>query len=134
MSVLAIEVEVNGKRLALAGAKDLALLSAGIAAGVGQEKRTIQADSDAFHLTVMGLTSGLTARIADLTWIKGLPLRVGDAITLRIVRAKQPDPPTQVLRTPSSEELASAAEKERSGLTARSRATRQKRRALKRGR
>jgi len=134
MTVLAIEVEVNGKRIAVAGANDLALLTAGIGAGVGPEKRTLQADIDAFRLTVMGLTSGLVARTENLTWINGLPLRVGDSITFRIVNAEQPDPPPQILRTPTSEELAAAAEKERSGLTARSKATRQNRRAPKRGR
>lgn len=134
MAELAIEVEVNGKRIAVAGAGDLALLSASIGAGVGPEKRTLQADIDPFHLTVMGLTSGLTARIENLTWINCLPLRVGDLVTFRIVQAEQPDPPAQVLSTPSSQELAAAAAKERSGLTARSKVTRQKRRAPKRER
>ena len=135
MTVLAIEIEVNGKRLAVAGSKNLALLSAGIAAGVGPENRTLQVDMDVFHLTALGLTSSKTAsRIANLTWINGLPLQLGDSITFRIVQVEQPDPPAQVLRTPTSEELAAAAEKERSGLTARSKTTRRKRRALKRGR
>jgi hypothetical protein len=135
MTVLAIEVELNGKRLSVAGAKDLALLSAQIAAGVGSENRTLQVDMDVFHLTAMGLTSPKSAsRIANLTWINGLPLKLGDSITFRIVQVEQPDPPAQVLRTPTTGELAAAAEKERSGLTARSKTTRRRRRALKRGR
>ena len=110
-------------------------MSAGIAAGVGPENRTLQVDMDVFHLTALGLTSSKTvSRIANLTWINGLPLQLGDSITFRIVQVEQPDPPAQVLRTPTSEELAAAAEKERSGLTARSKTTRRKRRALKRGR
>ena len=133
MPVLAIEVEVNGKRLVVAGARDLALLSAQIAAGVGAGNATVQVDTDV-HLTVMALTSPKSARVADLTWCKGLPLQLGDSITFRIVQVEQPDPPTTVLRTPTSEELAAAAAKERSGLTARSSATRRKRRAPKRGR
>ena len=135
MTVLAIEIELNGKRLVVAGAKDLAILSAQIAAGVGPEKRTLQVHLDTFHLTAMGLTSPKSAsRMANLTWVNGLPLQLGDSITFRIVQVEQPDAPAQILRTPTSKELAAAAEKERSGLTTRSKATRQKRRAPKRER
>ena len=135
MPVLAIEIELNGRRLAVAGAKDLALLSAQVGAGVGSEKRSLQVDVDTFHLLVMGLTSPESgSRMANLTWANGVTLQVGDSITFRIVEAEQPDPPARVLQTPSSEELAAAAaEKERSGLTTRSRATRRGR-APKRGR
>jgi hypothetical protein len=129
MTVLAIEVELNGKRLIVAGAKDLMLLSAQIAAGVGAEKRTLEV-TDSFHLTAMGLSSPESASpIANLTWINGQPLKLGDSITFRIVAVDQPDPPPQVIRTPSSGELAAAAEQERGGLTTRSTRTRRKRRA-----
>jgi hypothetical protein len=134
MTVLAIEVEVNGARLLVAGAKDLALLSAQISAGVGAENTTIGVDTDV-HLTVMGLTSLQSpSRISNLTWISGLSLKLGDLITFRIVQVEQPDLPVDVFPTPTSEELAAAAEKERSVLTARSKATRRERRAPKRGR
>ena len=72
--------------------------------------------------------------MANLTWINGLPLKLGDSIIFRIVQVEQPDLPANVLRTPTSKELAAAAEKERSGLTTRSKATRRERRAPKRGR
>src|SRR2546425_525814 len=98
--VLAIEVEVNGKRLVVAGAKDLAVLSAQIAAGVGADSATIQIDTDV-HLTVMALTSPKSARMANLTWCNGLPLQLGDSITFRIVQVEHPDPPTEVLQTPT---------------------------------
>ena len=134
MTVLAIEVEINGKRVVVAGAKDLSLLSAGIGASGSSDKDTVQRDA-AVHLTVMGLTSPKSpSRIANLTWINGLPLQVGDSITFRIVQVEHPDPPANILRTPTSQELAEAAEKERSGLTARSSATRRQRRTPKRGR
>jgi hypothetical protein len=134
MTVLAIEIEVNGKRLLVAGAKDLALLSAQVAAGVASENTTVGVDTDV-HLTVMGLTSPKSSsRMANLTWINGLPLKLGDSISFRIVQVHEADPPANVFRTPTSQELASAAEKERSGLTARSSATRRKRRAPKRER
>src|SRR2546425_11386444 len=133
MTVLAIEVEVNGKRLLVAGAEDLALLSAQIAAGVGSEN-TVGVDTSV-HLSVMGLTSSQSSsRMANLTWINGLSLQLGDSITFRILQVEKADPPANVFRTPTSQELAAAAEKERSGLTTRSKATRRKRRALKRER
>ena len=134
MTMLAIEVEVNGKRLLVAGAEDLALLSAQIAAGVGSENKTVGVDTDV-HLTVMGLTSPRSSsRMTNLTWINGLSLRRGDSVTFRIVQVEKADLPANVFRTPTSQELAAAAEKERSGLTTRSKATRRKRRALKRER
>jgi hypothetical protein len=134
MDTLAIEVELNGKRLVVAGAEDLALLSAQIGAGAGSTNDTIRVGTDV-HLTVMGLTSPKSSsRVANLTWINGLSLKMGDSVTFRIVQVSQPDPPATVLRTPTSQELAAVAEKEPSGLTARSRATRRKRRAPKRGR
>ena len=110
MTVLAIEVEVNGKRLLVAGAEDLALLSAQVAAAGGSANETVKVDTN-FHLTVMGLTSPqASSRVANLTWINGLPLQLGDSITFRVVHAEQPDPPVTVLRTPTSQELAAAAE------------------------
>lgn len=115
MAVLAIEIELNGKRLVVAGAKDLALLTAQIAAGVGAEKRKLQVDTDNFHLTAMGLTSSeSTSPIENLTWINGLALKLGDSITFRIVEVEQPDQPPHVFRTPTSDELAAAAERENS--------------------
>src|SRR3954469_15196494 len=104
MPVLAIEIELNGKRLTIAGAEDLALLSAQIAAGVGPERRALQV-KDAFHLTAMGLRSSTSgSRMANLTWINGRALQMGDSVTFRIVQVETPDSPAQVLRTPTSEE------------------------------
>jgi hypothetical protein len=127
MKVLAIEIHLNGKLLAVAGAKNLALLSAHIGAGVGPEKRSLHVE-DAFQLTAMGLTSSVPgSRMANLTWINGQVLKVGDSVTFRIVQVEQADPPAQILRTPTSEELAAAAEKERLGLAARPKAVRRRR-------
>jgi len=127
MKVLAIEIHLNGKLLAVAGAKNLALLSAHIGAGVGPEKRSLHVE-DAFQLTAMGLTSFVPgSRMANLTWINGQVLKVGDSVTFRIVQVEQADPPAQILRTPTSQELAAAAEKERLGLAARPKAVRRRR-------
>ena len=125
--MLAIEVELNGKRLVIPGAKDLALLTAQVAAGVGAEKRTLQVDLDNFRLHAMGMTSSESASpMVNLTWISSLPLKVGDSVTFRIVQVEQPDPPPHVFRSPTSRELAAAAEQERSGRTSRSTRTRRK--------
>jgi hypothetical protein len=130
MTVLAIEVQVNGNRVVIAGGEDLAVLTASIGAGVGAEKRTLQVGVDQFLLTAMGLTSSRSAaRIANLTWINGLPLKVGDSVTFRIVEVEQADPPPHIFRTPTSEELAAAVTQEQRGLTTRSTRTRRKRRA-----
>jgi len=126
MTALAIEVEVNGKRIALAGANDLKWLAAGMGVGGGPEKRKLRADIDVFRLSVAGESSALAECAGFLTWIDGLPLRIGDSVTFRIVQAEQPDPPALVHPV--------IFEGERSGLTARSSATRRKRRAPNRRR
>src|SRR2546421_5790851 len=103
MATLAIEVELNGKRLVVAGAEGLALLSAQLGAGVGSTNDTVRVGTEV-HLTVMGLTSPKSSsRVANLTWINGLPLQMGDSITFRIVEVEQPDPPANVFRTPTSQ-------------------------------
>jgi hypothetical protein len=84
------------------------------------------------HLQVGGITSR-----AHLDWITKQGLKPGDSVTLRIVEVEEADPPVHSLRVPSSDQLGavSAAERRRErGLTARSKATRSKRRAPKRGR
>lgn len=131
--MLAIEVEVNGERVVVAGAKDLALLTAAVGAGVGSETKALDVGTDV-HLTVTGLTSSASSRMDNLTWINGQKLRLGDSVTFRIVSVAEADPPAHVFRTPTSSELTAAAEQERRGLTARSRPTRRKRRAAKRER
>jgi len=126
MTVLAIDVEVNGQRIAVAGANDLKWLAATIGAGGEPGKRNLQADIDAFHLAVWGIASGPADREAILTWISKVSLRIGDSATLRIVQAEQPDPPAQV--------LPEITEGERSGPAEVSKARHRKRRAPKRGR
>jgi hypothetical protein len=126
MTVLAIEVEVNGQRIAVAGANDLISLVATIGAGGERGKRKLQVDFDAFHLAVWGFASGPADYAAILTWISKVSLRIGDSATFRIVRAEQPDPPAEV--------LPGIVEGKRSGAAEVSKARHRKRRAPKRGR
>jgi hypothetical protein len=141
MPVLAIEVEVNGKRLVVAGAKDLSVLTASIGAvgllgGDTVEFRPTKGEPTDVLLHVLGITSRRSSVNVQLNWGK-VPLKVGDAVTLRVVEVEEADPPLETLRTLSPAELEAAADRgssQRRGLTARSRPTRRKRRAPKRGR
>jgi len=154
MTMLAIEVEVNGKRLAIAGAKDLSVLSAGISATglLGPqtfEFRKTPNRAPNIHLRAGGLTSRKSAPDEHLNWIDHLELKPGDTVTLRLVEVQEADAPTNaspaVDKSPSADERAyfkmleeqylRLREKyKKRGLTTRSRPTRRKRRAAKRGR
>jgi hypothetical protein len=154
MTVLAIEVEVNGKRLALAGAKDLSVLSAGISATglLGPETFEFRKTPNRppnIHLRVGGLTSRKAIPDEHLNWIDHLELKPGDTVTLRVVEVHQADAPANssaaVDKSPSADErayfkmleeqyLRLRKKFQKRGLTARTRPTRRKRRAAKRGR
>jgi hypothetical protein len=126
MPVLAIEVHLNGDKITVAGAKELSVLTAAVAAV------RLKAGAPEIHLQVGGITSG-----QHLAWITKQGLKPGDRVTLRVLEVEEADPPVQSLPVPSSQQLraVTAAEGHRErGLTARSRATRRKRRAPKRGR
>ena len=154
MTVLAIEVEVNGERRAIAGAKDLSVLSAGISATglLGPETFEFRKTTNhppRIHLHAGGLTSRKGTPDEHLNWISHLELKPGDTVTLRLVEVAEADAPTDCSpaaeKSPSSDERAyfkmlekqylSLRKKYRKrGLTARSRPPRRNRRAAKRGR
>lgn len=88
--MLALEVWVNGRRVALAGSEDLCVLNA-IVNAVGQlgEKshgtKRRKKDFDLF-LSVGGLTSRPPGKKDEhLTWLSGRPLKVGDDIRVKLV-------------------------------------------------
>ena len=127
MPVLAIEVHLNGDKVTVAGAKELSVLTAAVAA-----VRLKAGAAPEIHLQVGGITSR-----EHLDWITKKGLKPGDSVTFRVLEVEEADPPVQSLRVPSSQELRAVAAAEgrgERGLTARSRATRRKRRAPKRGR
>jgi hypothetical protein len=127
MSVLAIEVHLNGEKLTVAGAERLSVLTAAVAVGHMKE-----GGAPEVHLQVGGITSR-----EHLDWITRQGLKLGDSVTLRVLEVQAADPPAQSQRLPSSAELSAAAAQDAPkgrGLTARSRATRRKRRAPKRER
>jgi hypothetical protein len=122
MTMLAVQVEVNGKKLVVAGAKDLALLSAYVAAVglLGDDTADFGPNkwgAPDIHLTVTGITSRASSQNAHHNWITKLALKAGDTITLRFVKAEEADPPAESSNTPTREELAAAAVKERRALS-----------------
>ena len=127
MTVLAIQIEVNGSLITTAGAEDISILSACLATVRPKDGSAPEA-----FLYVGGITDS-----ANLNWVKEKAIQVGDNVTFRLVEVQQPDLPIQVLPTPSPAELKAGAavkKRERRGLTTRSKTTRRKRRASKRGR
>ena len=152
MNVLAIEVNVNGKRLAVAGAKDLGVLSAGISATglLGPETyefRKGPSRAPNIHLRASGLTSRNGSPDEHLNWVDHLELKPGDIVILRIVEVIETDPPSSSSpakgKSPSANEQAYFKMLEeqylhmrkkygKRALTTRSRPKRRKRRVAKR--
>ena len=98
--MLALEVVLNGHRIAVAGADDLAVLH-NIVNAVGKLGRT--ASGTKAHpkgydlwLTVGGLT-GRKGGVPDdhLRWTDMKKLKVGDEILVRVCRVKVADPPIE---------------------------------------
>ena len=109
MKIPALRIEINGELVAIAGAEDLSILTGQVGFGAGKD-RTINTSQVMF--SVMGLAiQGPQPR--QLTWANGVQLKLGDRVTFEVSEAEQPSPPTQVLRTPSSAELATAAAAEK---------------------
>lgn len=108
MKIPALRVEINGKLIAVAGAEELSVLMGSVAFGAGPNRAITISQ---VKLGVMGLAiHGPQPR--QLTWGNGIELTLGDRVTFEVAEVEQPSPPDQILRTPSSEELAAAADKE----------------------
>jgi hypothetical protein len=93
--MLGLAVYLNGKRLTVAGADDLSVLNAivtavgtlGKSTAVLGRKRSVN-----LHLSVGGLTHrGGGLEDEHLRWINLRNLRVGDRISVRVVRTNRPD-------------------------------------------
>jgi len=96
--MIAFEVTLNGKRVCVAGAEDLAVLSAGITASGKLGAKTVPArpddlDGDVFY-SVGGLTSRRDPkRDVHMRWKSVVPLQVGDIVQVKIIRTDKVDPP-----------------------------------------
>jgi len=94
--MIALEVRKNGKVVCLAGAEDLAVLSAEIAA-VGQlGMKTVPIGPDETPTDIYYTVGGLTSRPdpdkdVHVTWQSVAPLKVGDIIEVRILETQKAD-------------------------------------------
>lgn len=109
MKIPALRIEINGELLAIAGAEDLSILTGQVGFGANKD---CTIDTSQVMFSVMGLAvQGPQPR--QLTWGNGVQLKLGDRVTFEVAEVEQPSPPHQVLRTPSSAELATAAATEK---------------------
>jgi hypothetical protein len=112
MSLLAIQVEVNGTPLTVAGASNLYSLIAAVTAAFVRNNAGDRYETPDVSLHVSGFTYPRDARPEDLRWLERYPLKPGDAVTLRIVQVERPSPPVRSVRSLTSTELKAAADRE----------------------
>lgn len=96
--MIAYRVKVNGKVACLAGAEDLAVLSATVMSAGKLGSKTASRANNAVrpdvHLQVGGLTHRGGGRSdAHLDWVSMLDLAVGDTVEIQVVHAKRADHP-----------------------------------------
>jgi len=101
--MIALEVRKNGKRVCVAGADDLAVLSTNITAVGKLGKKTVPARPDEttgdIHYSVGGLTSRPNPnKDVHLKWKSVVPLKVGDVIEVRILETEKVDRATSRAR------------------------------------
>jgi hypothetical protein len=94
--MIALEVRKNGKRVCIAGADDLAVLSAHVTACGKLGKKTVPARPDDTTGEIHYSVGGLTARPdpkkdVHMNWKSVAPLRVGDVIEVRILDTEKVD-------------------------------------------
>lgn len=94
--MVALEVTLNGKRVCVAGAEDLAVLSTIISASGKLGKKTVppRPGDDTFDIyySVGGLTSRPDpAKDVHVRWESVTPLKVGDVIQVRILETVKVD-------------------------------------------
>jgi len=94
--MIALEVRKNGKRVCIAGAEDLGVLSAHVTACGVLGKKTAPARPDEtaseIHYSVGGLTSRANPnKDVHMRWKSIAPLKVGDVIDIRILETEKVD-------------------------------------------
>lgn len=96
--MIAFEVKLNGKRVCIAGAKDLCVLGVNVSAVGKLGPRTVRERSDESNGTVFYSVSGLTARPnpendVHVRWKSTEMLKVGDVVQVRVLEAEKADRP-----------------------------------------
>ena len=101
--MIALEVRLNGKRVCIAGADDLAVLSAHVTACGKLGSRTIPTRPDdptgEMHYSVGGLTARADSKKdVHVKWKSVAPLRVGDVIRVKILETDKADRPKSMTK------------------------------------
>lgn len=96
--MIAYEVRVNGKKICIAGAGDLSVLSANVTAAGKLGPRTMRPsasdDSNEILLRVGGLTGRLDeSRNVHLDWTSFVDLSVGDVVQIKVIDVRKADRP-----------------------------------------
>src|SRR5258708_3581847 len=94
--MIALEVKLNGKRVCIAGAEDLAVLSTNVSAVGKLGKKTVPARPDdttgEIHYSVGGLTSRPDPdKDVNLRWKSVAPIKIGDVIEVKILETEKVD-------------------------------------------
>ena len=101
--MIALEVSKNGRRVCVAGAADLGVLTAHVGAVGRLGPETVRSRPDEgppdLHYNVGGLTDrGAAAEDVHLRWKSISPVKVGDVITVRVLETDRADPPVEETR------------------------------------
>jgi len=97
--MIAFEVKLNGKRICIAGAEDLCVLSANIAATGKLGLKTVPAGRDDDDAPDLFYSVGGLTRRADkkkdvhVRWKSVAPLRVGDMLVVKVIEVSKADRP-----------------------------------------
>lgn len=107
--MLAFEVKLNGKRICVAGMKDLAILNAGVTAAgpLGEKTVKVRPDEDR---EIFYSVSGLTGRRdpdtdVHVRWRSIEHIQVGDVLQIKVVETDQVDRPRSRKRRKRSTSL-----------------------------
>ncbi len=94
--MIALQVSLNGKRVCIAGAEDLGVLSAVISAVGKLGSKTVPARpneaSDIFY-SVGGRTSRSSCEDVHVDWQSIAPLKIGDTISVKVIQTHRADRP-----------------------------------------
>jgi hypothetical protein len=96
--MIAYEVKINGKKVCVAGAADLSVLSAGVTAvgKLGPRTKPPRPEdvTNDIHFRVGGLTGRADeTRDVHLTWSSMRELQVGDVVQIKVVEVPKADRP-----------------------------------------
>jgi hypothetical protein len=87
--MFALEVKLNGKRICIAGADDLGVLHANIAAVGKLGAKTVPLRDDETATSRINPKKDMS-----LNWKSIAPLRIGDVIEVKVIEAKNADRPS----------------------------------------